>query len=269
MNPKQPTPQEQHEQPAGEAFTAWDWPMMETAAQAPESNALGYAAGWYQSEQAPVEPEAEAEPEQQPLTLEEIEAVRQAAYEDGFAEGREAGLAQGLEEGRLQGLQEGHTEGLAQGQAEGLALGQDLIEQQVAHWQQLSAQLVQPLAQVNAQVEQQLVWLALRLAKSLIRHEAHTSSDLLLSSLKEAIALLPCAEEGITLTLHPEDVALIRNAYGEEECQRRGWTLLAEPALQRGDLQLASRTSSIDWMLEERIENLLRNFLRTNLDRQP
>jgi len=69
--------------------------------------------------------------------------------------------------------------------------------------------------------------------------------------------------------LHPEDAELIRSAYGEEECQRRGWTLLAEPALQRGDLQLASRTSSIDWMLEERIENLLRNFLRTNLDRQP
>lgn len=38
-----------------------------------------------------------------------------------------------------------------------------------------------------------------------------------------------------------------------------------EPALQRGDLQLASRTSSIDWLLEERIDNLLRNFLRSNL----
>lgn len=269
MNPKQPTPQEPREPSEGEGFTTWDWPMMETAAQEPDSNALGYSAGWYQSEQAPVEPETEVEPEQQPLTLEEIEAVRQAAYEDGFAEGKEAGLAQGLEEGRLQGLQEGHTEGLAQGQAEGLALGQELIEQQVTHWQQLSQQLVQPLAQVNEQVEQQLVWLALRLAKSLIRHEAHTSTDLLLASLKEAIALLPCAEEGITLTLHPEDVQLIRSAYGEEECQRRGWTLLAEPALKRGDLQLASRTSSIDWMLEERIENLLRNFLRTNLDRQP
>ena len=269
MNPKQPTPQEQREQPAGEAFTAWDWPMMETAAQEPESNALGYSAGWYQSEQAPAEPEAEVEPEQQPLTLEEIEAVRQAAYEDGFAEGREAGLAQGLEEGRLQGLQEGHTEGLAQGQAEGLALGQDLIEQQVTHWQQLSQQLVQPLAQVNEQVEQQLVWLALRLAKSLIRHEAKTSPDLLLTSLKEAVALLPCAEEGITLSLHPEDLQLIRDVYSEEECQRRGWTLQAEPASQRGDLQLASRTSSIDWMLEERIDNLLRNFLRSNLGSKP
>lgn len=269
MNPKQPTQPEAREPTATEDFTAWDWPMMETGAQEAESNVLGYAAGWYQSEQAPLEPEAEAEPEQQPLTLEEIEAVRQAAYEDGFAEGRDAGLAQGLEEGRLQGLQEGHTEGLTQGHAEGLAQGQEQIEQQIAHWQQLCSQLVQPLAQANAQVEQQLVWLALRLAKSLIRHEAHTSSDLLLTSLKEAIGLLPCAEEGITITLHPEDAELIRSAYGEEECVRRGWTLLAEPALQRGDLQLASRTSSIDWMLEERIESLLRNFLRTNVDLQP
>jgi flagellar assembly protein FliH len=269
VNPKQPTQPGDHEPDDTEEFTAWNWPLMETAEQEPESNALGYAAGWYQQEQPTVEPEDNAEPEQQPLTLEEIEAVRQAAYEDGFAEGRELGLAQGLEEGRLQGLQEGHSEGLEQGQREGLALGQELVDQQVAHWQQLSEKLAQPLAQVDEQVEQQLVWLALRLAKNLIRHEAHTSPDLLLSSLKEAIALLPCAEEGITLTLNPEDVQLVRDAYGADECQRRHWTLVPEPSLLRGDLQLVSRTSSIDWLLEERIESLLRNFLRSNLDRLP
>ena len=179
------------------------------------------------------------------MTLEEIEAVRQAAYEDGFAEGREAGFNQGQEEGKLAGLQQGHAIGLEQGQAEGLAMGQSLIAEQLSHWQAMLGKLAQPMEQVDIQVEQQLVWLAMMLAKSLIKQEVHTSPDLLLGSLKEAVKQLPCAEE----------------------CQKRGWTLVAEPALQRGDLQLTSRTSSIDLLLEQRIENLLRNFLRTNADR--
>ena len=93
-----------------------------------DSNALGYPPDWYHKPDPEVE-EPEEEP-QQPLTLEEIEAVRQAAYEDGFAEGREAGLAKGLEEGKLLGLQQGHEAGFEQGKEEGLALGRELIESQ-------------------------------------------------------------------------------------------------------------------------------------------
>ena len=271
MDPKHTKPVAGEEADSRESIAAWDWPLMDKPDVVAESNVLGYAANWYEAEQQPqqAEDDDELEPEQQPLTLEEIEAVRQAAYDDGFVEGREAGFAQGLEEGRQQGLQEGHQQGFEQGQTEGLTLGKSQIDEQAAHWKLLAEQLTKPLAQMDEQVEQQLVYLALRLAKSLIRHEAKTSPDLLLTSLKEAVALLPCAEEGITLSLHPEDLQLIRDVYCEEECQRRGWTLQAEPALQRGDLQLASRTSSIDWMLEERIDNLLRNFLRSNLGAKP
>ena len=249
------------------AFAAWNWPLMETPKATQESNALGYPPNWYEASQDVDEELPPAEPEQQPLTLEEIEAVRQAAYDDGFAEGREAGFNQGLEEGKLAGLQQGHAVGLEQGLAEGLAMGQSLITEQLGHWQTILSKLAQPMEQVDIQVEQQLVWLAMMLAKALIKQEVHTSPDLLLGSLKEAIKQLPCAEEGVTLELHPDDLALVQQAYGEAECLKRGWTLVAEPALQRGDLQLTSRTSSIDLLLEQRIETLLRNFLRTNADR--
>lgn len=249
-------------------FAAWEWPMMDSPISQPESNALGYAPNWYQEEQTPDEPLVEPEPEQAPLTLEEIEAIRQAAYDDGFAEGRQAGYEQGHDEGRQQGLLEGHAEGVAQGHQEGLQQGQAEVDASIAHWQQLAEQLVTPLAQLDQQVEQQLVYLAMQLAKALIQHETHTAPDLLLNSLKEAVRLLPCAEEGITLQLHPDDIARLHAAFGAEECQRRGWTLQAEPTLQPGDLQLLSRTSSIDWVLEERISQLLRNFLRQNIDRE-
>lgn len=252
---------------ADEGPARWEWPLMEASQAQPDSNALGYQPDWYHEQETTVVSDmTEEAPAQAPLTLEEIEAIRQAAWEDGFAEGREAGFAEGREAGRLQGLQEGHTEGLQQGHAEGLASGEAEIQAQIAIWQQQVERLGHPLAELDAQVEQQLVWLALRLAKTLIGHEAHTSPDLLLGSLKQALQALPCADEGVTLSLHPDDLQRVVTAFGgEEACQQRGWTLLADPVLTPGDLQVQSSTSSIDWRLEERIDNLLRQFMRQNL----
>lgn len=257
---------EDQEEPA-----RWEWPLMETGQQQAESNVLGYQADWYhEQETAVVSDVTEETPAQAPLTLEEIEAIRQAAWEDGFAEGREAGFVEGREAGRLQGLQEGHSEGLAQGHAEGLASGAAEVQAQIAIWQRQVTRLAQPQAELDAEVEQQLVWLALRLAKTLIGHEARTSADLLLTSLKEALQALPCAEEGVTIMLHPEDLQRVLAAFGDEEaCHQRGWTLLPDPALAPGDLQVQSSTSSIDWRLEERIDNLLRQFMRLNLESKP
>lgn len=240
----------------------WGWPQMESGPQM-ESNALGLAPDWYQHEEP--EPEADAEPEPTPtLTAEELEAIRQAAWEEGMQEGREAGFAKGLEEGKLEGLQQGHAAGLEQGREEGLAMGRELVEQAVAHWQQLASRLATPLAELDDEVEQQLLSLTLQLTKALIKHEAETSPRLLLAALKEGLAQLPAAESGVTLQLHPEDVERVVAAFGAEECDKRGWRLEADPTLSLGDVQLATTLSSIDMQLEARINQLLRNFLRDN-----
>ena len=97
---------------------------------------------------------------------------------------------------------------------EGLALGKSQIDEQAAQWRALLSQLASPLKQLDQQVEQQLLWLAMTLSKVLIKHEVHTSADLLLGSLKEAVKQLPCAEEGVTIELHPDDLALVVKAYG-------------------------------------------------------
>lgn len=94
--------------------------------------------------------------------------------------------------------------------------------------------------------------------------EAQTSPTLLLEALKQGLALLPAAEQGVTLMLHPEDVTRVEAAFGAEECARRHWRLQSEPTFSPGDLQLATELSSIDLTLSGRIDQLLRNFLRDN-----
>ena len=246
---------------------AWGWPEMEVEVVAP-TNALGFAPDWYQQEDEVEEPEPEQEPAPS-ITAEELEAIRQAAWEEGMAEGREAGFAKGLEEGKLEGLQQGHLAGLEQGREEGLAMGRELVEQEIAHWQGLATRLANPLNELDQAVEQQLVALVMQLARALIRHEAETSPRILLEALKEGLALLPAAEQGVTLMLHPEDIARIEQAFGVEECARRHWRLQSDPTLAPGDLQLATELSSIDLTLSGRIDQLLRNFLRDNASQNP
>ncbi|WP_420939624.1 flagellar assembly protein FliH [Aeromonas veronii] len=242
----------------------WGWPEMEVEVEAgAPTNALGLAPDWYQQEEEVVEPEPEQEPTPS-ITAEELEAIRQAAWEEGMAEGRESGYAKGMEEGKLEGLQQGHSAGLEQGREEGLAMGRELVEQEIAHWQGLAARLANPLNELDQAVEQQLVSLVMQLARALIRHEAETSPRILLEALKEGLALLPAAEQGVTLMLHPDDIARIEQAFGAEECAKRHWRLQSDPTLSPGDLQLATELSSIDLTLSGRIDQLLRNFLRDN-----
>lgn len=244
---------------------AWGWPEMEVEA-AVETNALGYSPDWYQQEEeVPVE---EPVPEPTPsITAEELEAIRQAAWDEGIAEGQATGFAKGLEEGKLEGLQQGHQAGLEQGKEEGLALAREQVDQQMAHWQSLIDRLANPLHELDQAVEQQLISLVMQLARTLMRHEAETSPRILLEALKQGLALLPAAEQGVTLMLHPDDIARVEQAFGVEECAKRHWRLQSDPTLSPGDLQLATELSSVDLTLQGRIDQLLRNFLRDNASR--
>lgn len=256
--------------PAEQAQDAnkWEWPDVgEPDNVLKNSNALGYAPDWYREEERPTESSDVVEEEQQPLTLEEIESIRQTAYEDGFAEGKEAGFQAGYADGMAQGETAGHAEGLEKGREEGLALGREWIEVRAQKWQDLLDKLAHPLAQVDKMVEQQLVWMSMQLAKALIKTDVHLAPDLILNSLKEGLKQLPAAEEGISIEMHPDDLDMIKEIYGEAECQKRNWQLHAEPGLQRGDLVLSSSTSTVDLFLEKRIEQLFRQFLRQNLDK--
>jgi len=83
------------------AFEKWAIPDFEEDISLGENDTdlFGRPASWYQD--TPVEESETKEEGPKPLTLEDIEAIRASAYEDGFNEGKEAGYNTGLEEGKL------------------------------------------------------------------------------------------------------------------------------------------------------------------------
>jgi flagellar assembly protein FliH len=251
-------------------FENWSIPELSESNQAPvEGNTLfGKPATWYNNRDKAIE-EVEVEDQPKPLTLDDIEAIRQAAYEDGFAEGKDAGFTQGLEEGKLAGMEAGHSEGLAQGLQEGLAQGAEQIEQQVAMWQTLLDRLHNPLEKLDENTEYQLVRLATTLAEQITRCEIQTSPQIILQALKQSVDALPISEQKLIINLHPEDLVFVQNAYSQEQCIQRGWDLQAEPTLMRGDCQINTKVSSVEFTFNSRIDQVLKNFFKENHQQLP
>lgn len=232
-----------------------------------ESDLFGRTANWYNSEQEDlIEDELE---QPKPLTLEDIEVIRAAAYEDGFNEGKEDGFCKGLEEGKLAGLTEGQQAGLTQGLEQGLSEGAVQIEVQTLHWQQLLSRLHRPLEKLDDSVEFQLVKLATNLAEQISRCEVTINPQVILQALKQAVEVLPVTEQTIVISLNPEDLTFVENAFSATECNKRGWDLRAEPTLMRGDCQVQTQTSSIDYTFSNRVDQVLQHFLKENYQHSP
>ena len=151
-----------------ELLKRWPTPQLESDKKAPvgKTNALNKTLPSHQA--AAVEIEEEAQLEIKPLTADDIEQIRQAAFDEGFAQGKEEGFSKGYEEGREQGTADGLAHGQAEGKKLGLEQATEEIEQKKLELATLLDQLQQPLLQVDQQVEQQLLQLCLAMAEAVI-----------------------------------------------------------------------------------------------------
>jgi flagellar assembly protein FliH len=204
------------------------------------------------------------EEEIKPLTADDIEQIRQAAFDEGLGQGKEEGFSQGYAEGREQGYQDGLQQGQAEGRKTGLAEGEELIRAQLAQLQQLLEQLQQPLSQIDQRVEQSLLDLTVALAQAVVAVEVKTNPQVILQTLRQAIDALPLKASHIQIRLHPEDLAVIQQHYSAEDIAERQWQLRAEPALQQGDIRIDAGDSSVERLFKHRLQQSLEHFLQSS-----
>ncbi|NTS76393.1 flagellar assembly protein FliH [Catenovulum sp. SM1970] len=237
----------------------WELPIVEneqTTRPDDYTNALGKPEGWVYE---PPEPEPEAP---KPLTAEEIEEIRAAAYEDGFNEGKQ----EGIEKGILEGNEKGYSQGLEQGQEEGLEQGLEqakgIIDERLDALNKLVEAMHQPLREFDQAAELALVELAGDLARAVIKTELSLNQDILFKTIKEAVSALPLNSAQIEIHLNPDDLAVVQQSYSEEELTKRDWHLMAEPTIERGDCEVKTKTSNISYTMQDRVSEILDRFLQ-------
>lgn len=205
--------------------------------------------------------EEEVEEEVKPLTAEEIEQIRQDAYNEGFAQGKDEGFAKGEEEGREQGHQQGVEQGQQEGFEAGFGQGQEQVNLLIERWQHLTHQLYHPVEKMDRIAEQQLLNLAVMLAESVIRQESKLNKEVLLTVLDEAVSSLPFNTEYAEIHMHPTDIALLQELYDEDALSERKWILKEEPTYQVGDVIVMTPNSLIDRSVKQRIKQSLDAFV--------
>ncbi len=171
-------------------------------------------------------PVVDPEKNRGPLTQEQLDAIYRQTRDEGFAAG--------------------HREGLAAAREEMQAKGRGITR--------LLNAFVRPFEQLDETVEGELVLLATKVAQQLIRRELRSDPQLVINTVHEAVAALSDAAREIEVQLHPEDAALMRIAIPDEN--ERGWRIIENAHMSRGDCRVASSEATVDATLAARLDGI-------------
>jgi flagellar assembly protein FliH len=174
-----------------------------------------------------------------------------------------AGQAKPPTVGGLADLQaEAYREAFEQGLSEGRASGREEVRQQVERISGMIYDLAKPFEELDAEVERELLTLAMALARQIVRRELKTDPTQIIGIIREAIAALPVAAREVRVHLHPEDAAVVRQHLAPTE-RERAWTIVEDPVMSRGGCQVMTTASRIDARLETRLGAILSELLGT------
>lgn len=152
-------------------------------------------------------------------TATEIEQMHQQVREEGFRLGKE----------------EGYRAGHAEGEAKTGAAAQ--------HLARATETLERSLADLDSVVADELLTLAIEIARAVVRQEIGARPETLLGVVREALAQLP--HQHAAIYLHPDDASLLRSFSGDQ-LTHAGHRIHEDPKLARGDCILEAGGTQID-----------------------
>lgn len=165
-------------------------------------------------------------------TAEEVENVHQQASREGFAIGHKEGFAAGYREGKGK------------------------VDAELARLAQLMSALDGALNQFDEALTQNLLSLALDVAKQMLREALRVRPEVVLPVIREAVNSLPQASQHPHLKLHPEDAALVRSLMADE-VNHFHWKLIEDSRVERGGCRVETTNSEIDATMENRWKRII------------
>lgn len=156
-------------------------------------------------------------------------------------------LAAAREAGREEGYRDGHAAGEAAGRDAGLAE----IQAAAARLSAIAEGFASATRACEAQLAGELLELALRIARQVIRAEVRQHPEWLVDVVREAMLALPSQHGHPTLFVHPSDAALVR-AQLAESLAHTGWRIAEDASIEPGGCRVENGASEVDATLGSR-----------------
>jgi flagellar assembly protein FliH len=163
---------------------------------------------------------------------------------------------------------EAYKEAFAQGLVEGREAGHADVRAQVEKLSGMFHDLTKPFEQLDAEVERELLTLAMALARQIVRRELKTDPTQIIGIIRDAIAALPVAAREVRVHLHPEDAIVVRENLAPT-ISERAWTIVEDPVMSRGGCQITTANSRIDARLETRLNTIVSELMGAERHNDP
>lgn len=155
---------------------------------------------------------------------------------------------------------EGYDEGFQKGLQDGLAAAQTQVEQSLASFTSVMQHLANPIAQVEDQVEEQLVNLSVLIAKQIVRRELKADPGQVIAVVREALSLIPSSSQNVKVYLNPGDAELVRKIIPSNAGERK-WEVVEDPVLSQGSCRVETDSAQIDASFEARLAAIAAEIL--------
>lgn len=221
------------------AYERWELPSMEdertrAGPDSPFTTAMPRRKGRMPEPAAP----AEEVEDVKPLTAEELEAIRQAAYDEG------------REEGRRDGYKEGYDQGYKSGESD--------LRAAVNKLSQISRALFEPIEQQDDALEQALLQLVQNICTRVVSRELKLDSSSILTVVKEALHCLVPGTERVRIHLNPADTDFVIRSLKESGDMGENWNFLAHQTISPGGCIVDTDHALIDARAEKRLATVIR-----------
>lgn len=201
---------------------------------------------------ADVEPEVRVEEvvaeDVKPLTLEDVEAVRQDAWNEGFSTGEK----DGFHAGQLKATQEADA----------------VLAAKVQTLENIMREFFEPIASQDQQLEESMLQMVMEISRQVIQRELKTDSSQIKQVVREALKLLPLGSESVRVYVNPQDFEQIKAL---RERHEENWKILEDEDLLPGGCRFESVNTQINATIETRIEHIAAQILdqQRELQSQP
>lgn len=182
---------------------------------------------------------APAAPPKPSISEEELAAIR--------AEAHAGGKKAGYEEGFKTGLSAGFEEGMGNAAAE------------IARISALAGGFSGSIDQLEAQVADELLALAIDIARQVVRNSLRIKPELVVATVREAIASLANPHGHPVLVLNPEDAGLVRQQLSEQ-LAHTAWRIIEDPTVERGGCKVESGGSEVNALIAQRWQRVIEQF---------
>ena len=194
-----------------------------------------------------------------PTAAETPASVNTREGEGEIVSGVSLPTAEDIERIHMDAQQEGYRIGFESGQQEGREAGMAEARSEAARLAELADNFQQALAGLDQQVADNVLELALEVARQVVRSTLATQPAVVLPVIREAISALPMHHGNINIHVHPEDAERLQAQLGNQIGQS-GWHLIEDADVVPGGCIVRAGTSEVDATLATRWRRVLESI---------